>query len=477
MLDSLEIHRDEGGLGTVAESGTSLVIYGRGKITKHLETFHDQSRVAFQHLFGERGLPDFLGYCPITTRDESLAVAMFGIYGVAETDKGEWERLITLAAGLYSLRLTMHSLSEAAQKAEQAPSKIDAPAEFLNRLNNLLSAVIGTAELVAQKDDLPVETANQIQQIIDKAEEAAAIGRESLIASVGSGKQPTETPGELNRIIESELARHHVSGDIYMAGQRPREVRLNLSPVGPTEFSDEKVQQLFRSALNRFAASAAETDVLSIATYARDNYIYLDVSRHGSNFSAVEKVAGFGRYVQSSEAFRNRPGDIYLRHLDEADSYYAVDTGGTAPAFLSFKFPARTGADQVKIRPGKAKVKLLAIDDQSVILDLISAMGRSLGYQVETAATGEAGVELAELSQFDVILADLALPGISGMEVAKRISQRQPSVPIVLVTGWATEIDPNELEEAGIVKVLYKPFRIEQLTNVVQSVVSSRVSF
>jgi CheY-like chemotaxis protein len=116
---------------------------------------------------------------------------------------------------------------------------------------------------------------------------------------------------------------------------------------------------------------------------------------------------------------------------------------------------------------------LLAIDDQSVILDLIAAMGQSLGYEVQTASTGEEGLKLAEAGRFDVILTDLALPGISGLEVARRISRVQPNVPIILVTGWATEMGAEERRRAGIREVLYKPFRIEQLTALVQSLIPS----
>jgi CheY-like chemotaxis protein len=119
--------------------------------------------------------------------------------------------------------------------------------------------------------------------------------------------------------------------------------------------------------------------------------------------------------------------------------------------------------------------RLLAIDDQQVILDLISAMGQSLGYEVRTAASGEEGLRLAEQETFDAVLTDLALPRLSGLEVARQISRLRPGVPIILVTGWATELKPEELAAAGITEVLYKPFRIDQLTSVVRSVVAGRL--
>jgi DNA-binding response OmpR family regulator len=96
-------------------------------------------------------------------------------------------------------------------------------------------------------------------------------------------------------------------------------------------------------------------------------------------------------------------------------------------------------------------------------------MGQSMGYYVETASSGEEGVRLASASQFDIILTDLAMPGMSGLAVAREIRRRDENTPIILVTGWERTLDPQEISSAGITDILYKPFRIEQLTSLVQA--------
>jgi CheY-like chemotaxis protein len=222
---------------------------------------------------------------------------------------------------------------------------------------------------------------------------------------------------------------------------------------------------------------ADEEDAVTISTYVRNGYVFLDVSRHRRSFPSVEAVAGFGRYYRSEEAFENRPGDVYLKHLTEAESYYAVDQASSRPAYLSFKFPAVKKTGIAEPEPEKviaAEIRLLAIDDQSVILDLISAMGRSMGYLVTTAGSGEEGLRLAQRESFDIILTDLTLPGLSGLDVARRLRQQGNEVPIILVTGWEASLEQSELAAAGINEVLYKPFRMEQLTDVIRSVVAVR---
>ena len=101
-------------------------------------------------------------------------------------------------------------------------------------------------------------------------------------------------------------------------------------------------------------------------------------------------------------------------------------------------------------------------------------MCQSRGYEVATARSGDEGLRLAAASRFDVILTDLAMPGISGLAVAREIRKTYPDVPIILVTGWERTLDPAQITSAGITEVLYKPFRFEQLTEVVKSAALAR---
>ena len=86
-------------------------------------------------------------------------------------------------------------------------------------------------------------------------------------------------------------------------------------------------------------------------------------------------------------------------------------------------------------------------------------------------------VDLAINKKFDIIFTDLAMPGISGLEVSSRIRKFRPYTPIILLTGWEAKLDSEQLSKSGITNVLYKPFRIEQLTDMIKSsVVSNSLS-
>jgi len=476
---NMQISAGEGDVGKAAISGESASIFGRTSVAKHLEAYSDVNRSLLRRILGERGTPSFVAHCPILTGQDVVGVIVVYMYEVDESQRGEWERLLTLAAGLYSLRLSIDQL-RSGQLASLTES-VDASGlgAVVNRINNHLTAVVGAAELLTREDNLSGEARLRVEQIIDETEKASAFMSDML---TGKSETPGETAGtsteqpvggSLDRVIEAVLKRHHISGDVYMAGQRPREISLRLGADQPIQFTSIQMREMFEAVLDRFAALTDEEDAVSISTYVRHRYVFLDMSRHRRNFSPVEAVAGFGRYYPSEEALVNRPGDIYLKHLTDSESFYAVDQTTSKPAYLSFKFPVvgTSGSTEADKTPSP-EIRLLVIDDQSVILDLISAMGRSMGYLVTTAGSGEEGLRLAQRETFDIILTDLTLPGLSGLDVARRLRQQGNEVPIILVTGWEANLEPSELAAAGVNEVLYKPFRMEQLTDVVQSVVA-----
>jgi CheY-like chemotaxis protein len=353
----------------------------------------------------------------------------------------------------------------------------DLLAQTVNQLNNHLSAVIGNAELAFTRTNLSGETEEHLRSIIAEAEEAArylkeSLGRMEAGELAGSVTVPREK--SLGDTVESILRRLRVAEGLYMAGGRAREINLHLQDDAPVPVAEERLLGLVEETLNRFGSAAADDDVLSIGLYRREDSLYLDISRHRKNFPAVEQVAGFGNYNWPEKILAERPADTFLRYLAGSGAAYAHDRMTQPPSYLSFRFPIETAPVARLAERTEEPVRILAIDDQTVILDLISAMSQSLGYEVHTASSGSEGIALARKHRYSIVLTDLAMPGMSGLDAAAEIRKYQPDTPIVLVTGWEVRTDPDRLASAGIVDVLYKPFRIEQLTDVIRKAVAAR---
>jgi CheY-like chemotaxis protein len=205
-----------------------------------------------------------------------------------------------------------------------------------------------------------------------------------------------------------------------------------------------------------------------VSSYRRDTHVYFDFVRRKRHTVNVEAIADVGQYSLASEVLRYRPEDSYLAEAVQANGSVAFDRMTQQPTYLSLRFPAATGDKPTQMR----HPRLLAIDDQPIILELITSMCQSMGYEVETARSGEEGIRMATSRHFDVVMTDFSMAGISGIEVAKTLHLSRPNLPVILITGWDTGLSHAELASSGICEIVHKPFKIEQLTTILRSVTS-----
>ncbi len=106
---------------------------------------------------------------------------------------------------------------------------------------------------------------------------------------------------------------------------------------------------------------------------------------------------------------------------------------------------------------------ILIIEDDLDIARLVEMHLRDAGYAVRTAADGTAGLESALAGSVDLVLLDVMLPGMDGLEVCRRIKARSPSLPVLMLTSRSSEFDRVLGLELGADDYLTKPFSIREL--------------
>ena len=121
------------------------------------------------------------------------------------------------------------------------------------------------------------------------------------------------------------------------------------------------------------------------------------------------------------------------------------------------------------------RARILVIDDEEPIAQLLNDALTLAGHTVHVATSGRLGLRLAEDTAFDLVLTDLGMPDISGWEVASRIRERHPQLPVVLVTGWGTTVATDAVERYGIAAVVHKPFEIRELLATADAVLGAPV--
>lgn len=462
QIADLVLQPGEGTAGQTIAARRAGFVHGQKAVTDELAAYQNDNRMIFQRLFADHGYPGSIAFCPLSDSEDLLGVAVFFLYDLEPQQRGEYERLLTLASMLYSIRLTVTRL----QQRPAGQAGIEAPSELINKINNHLSAVVGNAELALARDELSGDARRQLKAVLAEAEQAAAL----VLKTVRDDRRRPESavgPSPVASILDSA----RVSGNIYMAGGRAREIDCRLEALAAADLDTAALKSLLDAALNRFAALSSEDEMITLASYQQGDYVFLDISRHPRNFPPVREVATFGQYRTPQESLQVRPGDVFLNQSLDRPFFYAHDRENESPTFLSFKFPIKRLTGSTAVAAGQA-LTILAIDDEAVILDLIAAMCQSMGYRVELARSGEEGIRRAEEQPFDLVLADLSMPGMSGLDAARRIKALRPFTPVVLVTGWQASLAESELRAAGVARVLSKPFRIEQLTEIIETLAS-----
>jgi len=106
---------------------------------------------------------------------------------------------------------------------------------------------------------------------------------------------------------------------------------------------------------------------------------------------------------------------------------------------------------------------VLLVEDNEEVGEFAEAMLRELGHTVTRTRSGPEALEAAAERPFDVVLSDVVMPHMSGLELAEQLHQFQPGLPVVLTTGYSDEISRSG---AGGRPVLLKPYRLETLAAV-----------
>jgi DNA-binding response OmpR family regulator len=113
--------------------------------------------------------------------------------------------------------------------------------------------------------------------------------------------------------------------------------------------------------------------------------------------------------------------------------------------------------------PGTNTMRMLLVEDEKKLCDLIEKALKAERYAVDVAADGHAGWQLADAYDYDLIILDLMLPGLSGTEVLRRVRRKNQQVPILVLTARDATEEKVQHFEAGADDYLTKPFAFAEL--------------
>jgi CheY-like chemotaxis protein len=118
--------------------------------------------------------------------------------------------------------------------------------------------------------------------------------------------------------------------------------------------------------------------------------------------------------------------------------------------------------------------RLLLVDDNHVVRDMLVDLVGSLGYRADAAGSGAEALALFDRGQYAVVLTDLVMPGMSGWEVLAAVRQRDPRMPIIIISGTPAIGDPRAAQPG--VAVLRKPIDVTALDATIKRMLAQRLA-
>lgn len=112
---------------------------------------------------------------------------------------------------------------------------------------------------------------------------------------------------------------------------------------------------------------------------------------------------------------------------------------------------------------------ILVVDDEQSMREFLRILLEKDGHSVQTAASGAVALDLAASSEFDLVISDIRMPGISGLDLLAEVKKIQPELPVIMITAFASPDDAVRAMKEGAFDYITKPFKIDEIKRVIKS--------
>ncbi len=357
--------------------------------------------------------------------------------------------------------------------------------------NNILAAILGRVQLLKMQFKPPAGITEKRKSMIDLVksleiiEKASFDGAETVRRIQEFSRKRVDdkefTHLNINELLENALDFTRVR---WKDNAESRGIKFDIqkafSPVPATLGSASELREVFTNLLNNALDAMPEGGSIEVKTTAEDKTISIDIRDTGGGIPEEIRNRIFDPFfttkgVQSTGLGMSISYGIISRHKGTIAVKSAEGKGTTFTIKLPVVAKPLEKREIIKSVPlQKRRARILVVEDEDEVRQLLSDILASEGHEVEAAANGREGIEVFSQNTFDLVFSDLGMPDMSGWEVADEIKSINSKVPVILVTGWNVEINNSEKRTDSVDKIIQKPFEVKQVLRSVQEVMEHK---
>jgi signal transduction histidine kinase/CheY-like chemotaxis protein len=380
------------------------------------------------------------------------------------------------SARLYDERARAFGELSAAQDQLVRTEKLRALGEMASGVahdfNNLLASILGRAQLLLQRIEDPrlrkwlqviERSALDGAQTVRRLQEFTRIRRDQPFVAVDLN----QVVRDALEITQSRWREEPLSRGIAI------DVRTALGDVPPVAGDPVELREALTNLILNAVDAMPDGGALSLRTRLADGLVELSVGDTGVGMPESVRQRIFDPFFTTKGAQGTGLGlSITYGILTRHHARVTVDSEPGQGTTFRLAFEPGVAADVVEpiapvTTPSSALLRCLVVDDEESVGAVLGDVLEASGHAVVVLTSGAEAIDRFRREGFDVVFTDLAMPGLSGWQVARAVKAAAPSVPVFLVTGFGVELSADERRAHGVDLVLSKPLDIDSILDAV----------
>ena len=357
--------------------------------------------------------------------------------------------------------------------------------------NNLLTIINGYTELALLQSNTPPAITQSLTAISEAGERAEELTRQLLAFS-----RKSVTSSEiidLNSIVSSmeKLLKRLISEDIQLEFNLCEEPAAIKADAGQIE---QILTNLIVNARDAVSSGNNNHKIITVKTgkmrikdkqtsplpiIDKGAYVCLSVTDTGMGMDEQTRSRIFEPFFTTKEKYKGTGMGLSMVYgfVKQFNGHITVESEPDKGTTFTIYWPATKekptviSKKQNHVLPRGSESVFIVEDDTSVRQFTVHAL-KTLGYSVHSAANGREALDMLkkETMSIDIIITDMIMPGINGRELAKKILQRIPGLPVIYISGYTdNQLLQSEVDEKGL-NFIQKPFYMETLAHTLRSV-------
>jgi signal transduction histidine kinase/ActR/RegA family two-component response regulator len=363
--------------------------------------------------------------------------------------------------------------------AETMAALADMSSGIAHDFNNTIGGVIGRLQLLKMKcsEETVVASLNKIETL---AMEAAATVRRLQQFSSGV-KAKTLAPLDLSIVTHAYF---EADSKPWQNLARQKQVNVGFS-AETTEAvvngSDDDIIQVLDRLLQNAVEYAPEHSEVRVVLSATQNQFLINVSDCGPGIPEGIRSKIFYPFF-TTKGVRGAGLGLAIVYgiVTRLGGKVTIDSQVGSGTMFQVSLPRLLNSDAVTEITRKTKksqkLRVLVVDDDDQIREILSEMLSLDGHDTTSCPDGYSALKSLGNGRYDIMITDLGMPGMSGLDLAAAAHEKSPEMPIAMITGWGTQLDHDEVTLKGIRAVLSKPFHLKDVKALVSELTSEHAT-